>query len=83
LITIANPQMSDAFLDFSRDAMKHYDLVSGHPEKGERIGLITRQRLQDQMNDLTRLKIMDRVLPLDKVADFSFLPADLQALAGN
>ena len=83
LIAADNSQMSDAFMDFSREAMKHYALVSGHPEKGERIGLITRRRLQDQMNDLTRLRIMDHALPLDKIADFSFLPADLQPLVGN
>ena len=54
--------------------------VAGDPAKGDRIGLITRKRMQQQADDMLALGILPSALPLDNFVRFDFLPAEYQAL---
>jgi len=78
LISKINENMSAEFMDYSIKAMRDYHIVSGKAELGERAGLMTRRRLQEQVDDLVQLKIIPELLPVDKFARFDFMPPDLQ-----
>jgi NitT/TauT family transport system substrate-binding protein len=79
LIAKANREMSEDFMDFSIKAMRDEHIVSGRPELGERIGLMTRKRLQEQVEVLQQLKIIPELIPLDRFARFDLMPPDLQS----
>jgi NitT/TauT family transport system substrate-binding protein len=78
LIAKSNPQMSQEFMDYSNKAMHDYHIVSGKPEAGEKLGLMTRKRLQEQVDDLVRLKIISGPIPVDNFARFDFIPPSLR-----
>ena len=44
----------------------------------ERIGQLTRKRLQEQIDTLVELKLLGAPLPLEKFVSFDTLPADLK-----
>jgi NitT/TauT family transport system substrate-binding protein len=77
-INKSNPNMSNEFMDFSIKAMRDDHIVSGVPERGERLGLMTRARLQEQVDVLTQLKILPAPLAIDTFARFDLQPPDLQ-----
>ncbi len=79
LIAKVNPNMSEEFMDYSITAMRESNIVSGRPAEGERIGLMTRRRLEEQVNDLFQLKIIPQLIPVDKFVRFDLMPADLQS----
>jgi NitT/TauT family transport system substrate-binding protein len=83
LIVKDNENMSNEFMDYSIKAMKDENMVSGKPELGERPGLMTRRRMQDQVQILSELKIIPELIPLDRFVRFDFLPPDLQSGAGE
>jgi hypothetical protein len=56
-------------------------LIEGDPAKGDRTGLITRQRLNDQIDILSAIKAIPRPVSVRDVAVFDFLPDDLKPLA--
>jgi len=78
LIAKDNENMTDDFMNYSIKAMHDWQIVSGKAENGERPGLMTPKRLQDQVDVLFQLKIIPEVIPLDRFARFDFLPPDLQ-----
>jgi NitT/TauT family transport system substrate-binding protein len=78
LIARRNPNMSNEFMDYSIKAMRDYHIISGKPEAGERIGLMTRARMQEQVDALAQLKIIPQSIPLEKIVRFDFLPPGLQ-----
>jgi NitT/TauT family transport system substrate-binding protein len=78
LIVRNNPNMTEEFMDYSIQAMRDDKIVFGKPEAGERLGLMTRRRLQEQENDLVQLKIIHELIPFDKFVRFDLMPADLQ-----
>jgi NitT/TauT family transport system substrate-binding protein len=78
LIAKNNPQMSEEFMDYSTKAMHDYRIVVGRPEAGEKLGQMTRKRLQEQVDDLVRLKIISGPIPVDKFTRFDFIPPSLQ-----
>ena len=78
LIAARNSQMTEAFMDYSIRALAENKLISGDPTRGEQTGLITRQRLQEQMDILVQLKIISEPLALERFASFEFLPAPLR-----
>ena len=78
LIAKSNPNMSEEFMDYSIKAMRDSNIVSGRPGEGERIGLMTRRRLEEQVNDLLQLKIIPQLIPVDKFVRFDLMPDDLQ-----
>ena len=81
LIAQSNDQMKSEFMDFSIGAIKDNFLVTGRPGTGEDIGVMTRRRLQEQVDLLVQLKLIPAPVPLEKFASFDFLPADLRAKA--
>jgi hypothetical protein len=66
-------------VDFSFNTMRDQHFISGKAESGERLGLMTRARMQEQVDMLARLKILKEPIPLDRFVRFDLLPADLQA----
>jgi len=79
LIAGSNASMSGEFMDFSVKAMREEHIVSGRAEDGERLGLMTRRRIQEQVDDLAQLKIIPALIPVDKFTRFDLMPADLQS----
>jgi NitT/TauT family transport system substrate-binding protein len=74
----ANPQMTVEFIDFSMKAMREEKIVFGKAEAGERLGLMTPKRMEEQVTALAQLKIIPQLLPLEKFARFDLLPPELQ-----
>jgi hypothetical protein len=66
--------MTRAFLEFSRDEMRVRGLVRGEAARGEAIGRIELQRIRDQIDKLSQLKILGAVLTAESVATTEFLP---------
>lgn len=74
LISKDNDKMDVEFMRFSIDAMNRYKLVAGDPTKGERIGLITRERIEAQVASLVEAKLLSAPIPAEKIATFDFPP---------
>jgi NitT/TauT family transport system substrate-binding protein len=74
LIQSLNPQMTPAFMDYNIAAIARNHLVSGYPERGERTGLLTSKRLQEQIDQLVSLKVMAAGLTVGDVANLEFVP---------
>lgn len=81
LILGRNEQMTDEFMNFSMQAMRENHFVTGDPALGERLGLFTRRRMQQQVDLYVKLGIIDAPLPLEKFVSFDFLPPELAALS--
>jgi NitT/TauT family transport system substrate-binding protein len=79
MIIKRNQQMDKDFIAFSAQAMLDQHIVYGKPELGERLGLMTRKRMQEQADIMLSLKIVPVAVPLEKFVRFDLLPADLQA----
>ena len=67
-----NIQMTPDFLAFGYAAIKQYHLVEGNPAKGEDIGRLSRQRLQEQIDALQLIGVLDRPVTVDEIAAFQF-----------
>jgi NitT/TauT family transport system substrate-binding protein len=76
-----NDNMPMELIDYSIQAMKDHAIVYGKPEAGERLGLMTRQRMLEQDQVLTDLKLIPQLIPLEKFVRFDLLPAELQPAA--
>jgi NitT/TauT family transport system substrate-binding protein len=74
-ISRLNIQMKPDFLAYALRTMKRYRLVEGDPAKGEALGLVTRKRLQEQIDALQTIGALDHVVTPDDVADFKDMPA--------
>ncbi|HEX2099603.1 MAG TPA: ABC transporter substrate-binding protein [Candidatus Synoicihabitans sp.] len=83
LIAARNEQMTDEFMDYSIAAMRDHELVHGDPARGERLGLITRERLEAQVRLLVELKILTEPIALERFVAFDALPDELQAASGR
>lgn len=81
LIVSVNSAMTGDFMDFSTQAMRDHRLVFGDPAKGEAPGLITRRRMQEQVDLFVGLRVLARPLALEQFVSFDFLPPDLAALS--
>jgi NitT/TauT family transport system substrate-binding protein len=81
IIFSRNEALTADFMKFSVKAMADNRLVRGDPALGERLGLMTRRRMQEQVDLYVRLKVIDAPLPLDEFVSFDFLPPELAALA--
>jgi NitT/TauT family transport system substrate-binding protein len=81
LITRDHSESTAAVLAYSWAQLGRAHIVDGDPAKGERLGLITRRRLESQVAILRRLGLLSRDIAVGQFASFDYLPADLQALA--
>jgi NitT/TauT family transport system substrate-binding protein len=78
LIAKVNPNMTEDFMDYSIGAMRDYHLYTGKAEAGDRPGLMTRARLEEQDRILLDLKIIPELIPLDRFARFDLMPPGFQ-----
>jgi NitT/TauT family transport system substrate-binding protein len=70
----ANPVMTPDIMNYSLGAMKRLRLVQGDAAKGERTGLITRERIAQQIEILGSLELLEKPVSVDDVAVFDFVP---------
>jgi NitT/TauT family transport system substrate-binding protein len=76
-----NDNMPAALIDYSIQAMKDQHIIYGKPEAGERLGLMTKQRMLEQDQVLADLKLIPQLIPLENFVRFDLLPAELQPAA--
>jgi NitT/TauT family transport system substrate-binding protein len=81
LIFARNTAMTEDFIAFSVKAMKDQRFSRGNPALGERLGLMTRKRMQDQADIFVKIKALSVPVELDQFVSFDFLPPDLTALS--
>jgi NitT/TauT family transport system substrate-binding protein len=83
LIAASNDKMSEEFMRFSIAEMNRHRLVAGRPEKGERTGLITRERMEGQVKALLEIGLLRAPIEVDRLAVYDALPplADAGAAA--
>lgn len=73
----ANPSQTPALIDYSIAAMKRYHLVEGDAAKGERAGLLTKERFEALSGVLLEIGALSAPLPLERYVSFDFLPPEL------
>lgn len=78
LIARLNVNMTDEFMDYSIKAMRDEHIILGRPEAGEHLGLMTRERMQKQVDALAQLKIIPQPISLEKIVRFDFPPVEPQ-----
>lgn len=83
LIRAVNPEMTPGYLAYSIKAMQADHMLRGDPALGERIGLITRGRLQQEVDLAVKLKLIPAPIPVDEFATFDYLPPDLASVASR
>lgn len=81
LIAADYAQNTPELLKFARETMLAHGTADGDPAKGERLGLIARARMAEQLAILVDLGLLKQSMPVERVANFDFLPDDLQELA--
>ena len=77
LIQAENPMQTPALMDYSIATMKRYHLVEGDPARGERMGLVTPQRMTALLQTLVDLGVLDAPMPLDRFVSFDYLPPEV------
>ncbi len=81
MITKANPNMPEDFMNYSIQALKDQKIIYGDPQINETVGLMTRKRLQEQVDFLVQIKVIPAPVPIDSFVRFDLLPPELQARA--
>ncbi|HZZ19965.1 MAG TPA: ABC transporter substrate-binding protein [Opitutaceae bacterium] len=76
-----NDNMPKELIEYSIQAMKDHDIIYGKPEAGERLGLMTKQRMLELDQTLADLKLIPQLMPLESFVRFDLLPAELQPAA--
>jgi NitT/TauT family transport system substrate-binding protein len=76
LLAQRRSDLTPEFFAFSIQAMKDYQLVLGDPQRGEKMGQLTRARIETELRLLRELQVMERELKVDDVATFDFLPPE-------
>ncbi len=67
LILSRNPQMTLDFLEYGRQTLMDNHLVAGYAERGEKVGRISRRRMQEQLHTLVELKLLPHTVPLEEI----------------
>ncbi|MCC5023170.1 MAG: ABC transporter substrate-binding protein [Candidatus Synoicihabitans palmerolidicus] len=83
LIASRNENMSEQFMEFSRQAMLENHLVEGDATKGERVGVLQRSRLTELADRLFKWGILREPIPLDAYVTFEFLTDERKALVDS
>lgn len=73
-IAAANPTMPREVMEHGLARMRELHLVDGRVSEGERTGRIVRDRIAGQIDQLQRLKLLERNVEVDEVARFDLLP---------
>jgi NitT/TauT family transport system substrate-binding protein len=74
LLRRLRPDLTDDFMVYSIRAMKDNRLVLGDAARGERMGLLTRERLQRQIDLLREVGVLDKPVTVDDAATLEFIP---------
>jgi NitT/TauT family transport system substrate-binding protein len=74
LLRRLRPDLTDDFMAYSIRAMKDNRLVLGTAARGERMGLLTRERLQRQIDLLREVGVLDKPVTVDDAATLEFIP---------
>ena len=80
LIMASNPKQTPDFIEYSIQSMKDYGLVHGDPSKGERIGHIDANRIQEQIDQLAEIGMLEKTVSLDEVLSSQFLDVGTPAI---
>jgi NitT/TauT family transport system substrate-binding protein len=83
LILARNQAMTEELLAFSSHALKEHGFSRGDASKGERLGLMTPRRMQEQVDIFVRLKVLSEALPLEKFVSFDFVPPEAAPQTGS
>lgn len=75
LIRAHNDKMEEDFMSFTIASLNENRLVAGYPEKGESIGALSPQRLEEQVAQLAEIGLLAPKTPVDKFAALEFLAA--------
>jgi NitT/TauT family transport system substrate-binding protein len=67
------PDLPPEFMAYSIGAMTDNNLVLGDAARGERMGLLTRERLQREINLLREVGVLDKPVTVDDVATLEFV----------
>lgn len=76
LLRSLRPDLPEEFFAYSIVAMKRHQLVLGDPARGERMGQLTRARIETQLKLLRELGVTERDLTVEDVATLDFLPPE-------
>jgi NitT/TauT family transport system substrate-binding protein len=74
MILKRNADMTRELLTYSRDALIRHGFIKGDPARGEDIGEISMERLQQQMKTLLELKVLESPVDVSAIATREFLP---------
>ncbi len=74
LLRKLRPDLPPEFMAYSIKAMTDNGLVLGDAARGERMGLLTRERLQREINLLREVGVLDKPVTVDDVATLEFVP---------
>jgi len=81
LIAGDHAENTPAVLAYSWSELKRAHIVDGDAAKGERVGLITRRRLESEVAILRKLGLISENIPVERFASFDFLPDELREMA--
>ncbi|HUJ43359.1 MAG TPA: ABC transporter substrate-binding protein [Opitutaceae bacterium] len=68
------PDLPAEFMSYSIAAMRDDGLVLGDAARGEHMGLLTRERLEQEINLLREVGVLDKPVAVDDVATLAFVP---------
>jgi NitT/TauT family transport system substrate-binding protein len=74
LITQRNVQMPVGLIRYSIQALGDNHCIAGWADRGERLGRMTPQRMQEQSDILAEMKIIAQPVPVRDFTDFDFVP---------
>lgn len=67
MISANNPQQTPELMDYVANSMIENKLVSGRPENGEKTGLVTTERIQKQIEQLTEIEMLESEVKVEDV----------------
>lgn len=67
IIEATNPQQDKDFMAYVVNSMIENKLVTGHPEKGEATGQITKERIQKQIDQLASINMLESEVKIEQV----------------
>lgn len=81
LLARDNPENTPELVAYDRSVLRNDRMAAGDPARGEDYGLLTRQRVADEIGILRRLQVLRAPLTVDQVATFDFLPPGARKMA--
>lgn len=76
LIIERNSQMSVEHLNFSRQALIDHQLAAGDPLKGERVGQLLLERVQQEIDLLREFEVLEKPMQAEDVATAEFISTE-------